>query len=168
MRYRSRSTGPNRATLRAMHNTVADTAAGPAARPPDPQPGWCPPERPDASHLTVRLKTALDVDALGEHLVRTWRRQGGRRRAGPVVELSVVETCGRNPAEREQDARRLLRLEARGCGRGAAGAALRATLVSLDSRDHLLLLATSDAGALLRPLVAELSLAYPLEGHDIG
>jgi hypothetical protein len=149
-----------------MHNVVADTAAGPAARPPEPQAGHRPTERPDAPHLTVRLKTALDIDALGEHLVRTWRAQGGRRRPGPVVELSIVETCGRTPAEREQDAQRLLRLEARGCGRGAAGVPLRATLVSLDRSDHLLLLATSDEGgaALLHPLVTELSLTYPLEG----
>jgi hypothetical protein len=115
-----------------------------------------------AARLALRLHAGVDADRLESELARLWEETGPRRR-GRGVELSVVETCGRNPADRERDAMRLLRLEADRSASGSRTEPLRATLVSLDSADHLLLIAAPAAcgAAVLSGLVAGLSRLYP-------
>jgi hypothetical protein len=134
-----------------------------------PQPGGFP-DRPAeaarngdrAARLALRLHADVDTDLLETELSRLWQAAGPRR-CCCGVELSIVETCGRNPADRERDAMRLLRLEADQSGSGSRKEPLRATLVSLDLTDHLLLLAAPAAcsAAVLSGLVAELSRLYP-------
>jgi hypothetical protein len=153
----------------ALHRAASVEPAGPAGHAagsgaPVPAPAAGASDGAGSAGLTVRLAARIDVDALGEHLVRLWRQQGGGGRAGPVVELSVVETCGRSPAERERDALRVLQAESLEHARAPGTVPLRATLVSLGTHDHLLRLAVpADAAALLGRLVAHLSQAYPLD-----
>lgn len=145
---------------------VPSTIDSQAALPP----GGCP-NRPAAAapigdgtaRLALRLHAGIDTDRLESELARLWQQRAGTRRNGSGVEMSVVETCGRNSIDRERDAMRLLRLEAEQPGTGNRGEPLRATLVSVDSADHLLLLAAPAAcsAAVLCGLVAELARLYP-------
>jgi hypothetical protein len=148
-----------------MRHDVADKLPSPDFHHLDGTSGWTSGGTPEPSSLTVRLRTDVDTDALREHLARLWCEQGGRRRARSGVELSVVETCGRSPGERERDALRLLGLEAASRRDAASGVPLRATLVSVDARDHLLLLAApaEGGGAMLRPILAGLRERYALD-----
>jgi hypothetical protein len=126
-----------------------------------PEPGAAPPA---ACHL-LRLRTGSDADALREQLSRLCRQLPvGGRRATPAIALSVVETCGRNAADRERDALRLLDAEAQAPASAAPRQTLRATLVSIAPDEHLLLLAVAPDTAmrrLLSMLVAELARLYP-------
>ena len=110
-------------------------------------------------HGLVRLGEVPDVDALGEVLSCAWRTATGARRGGARLMLSVVETCGRSGPEREEDALRLLRAES---ATPRARGELRATLVRIDERAHLLLLsAAHDAQAALDELAAMLARRHP-------
>jgi hypothetical protein len=146
------------------HDVAADAPPSPPFRPIDASPGGPQAARTEPSSLTLRLRGDVDADALREQLARLWRERGGRRRAGPGVVLSVVETCGCSPGERERDAMRLLGLEAACDPDAAHGVPLRATLVSVDARDHLLRLgAPARGGAMLRPIVAALRERYQMD-----
>ena len=106
----------------------------------------------------LRLSGAPDARSLGEELERTWIEARGAHRAAAFA-LSLVETCGRTRAERERDARRLLRLEADVPGLASRGR-LRATLVGIDPQDHLLLL--TGAPDVLDAAVERLARRWPV------
>lgn len=112
--------------------------------------------------LALRLSTGIDPERLADDLGRAWRRLGGTRREAARVALSIVETCGRTAHERERDALRVLSDERRAASpRGT----LRATLVSLGSREHLLLLAAAPGATALQALSAiaeDLERLYPI------
>lgn len=93
-----------------------------------------------ATSVAMRL-TGIDADTLAARLVGLWQGAVGDRRPGLRIDVSLVETCGRSGAEREHDARRLLRAEATGVSACACGCAMRATLVRLEPMEHLVLLA---------------------------
>jgi hypothetical protein len=122
----------------------------------------------DASALALRLSAGVDVDRLAEEIGRAWRSAAPARRDAADVALSVVETCGRTPGERERDALRVLRDERRAAGsRGT----LRATLVSLGAREHLLLLAAAPGTTALQALSAiaeDLERLYPVATVALG
>lgn len=134
--------------------------------PPDTAPAPHPDARsaPAAACFILRLRTGADADALGEQLSGLCRQLPGGRRAAPVMALSVVETCGRSPADRERDALRLIDAEARAACPNTLRPTVRATLVSIGPDEHLLLLAVAPVTAmerLLATLVGELSRLYP-------
>jgi hypothetical protein len=118
--------------------------------------------RDDTPALALRLSTGIDPERLAEELGRAWRSLGGTRRDAVGVALSIVETCGRDADERERDALRVLSDECRAANpRGT----LRATLVSLGSREHLLLLAAAPGATALQALsaiVEDLERLYPI------
>jgi hypothetical protein len=118
--------------------------------------------RDDAPSLALRVHAGIDPDRLADELGRVWRDAGGTRREAVGVALSVVETCGRDADERERDALRVLSDERRTASpRGT----LRATLVSLGSREHLLLLAAAPGATALQALSAiaeDLERLYPI------
>jgi hypothetical protein len=122
----------------------------------------------DAPALALRLSAGVDVDRLAEEIARAWRAARPTRRDAADVALSVVETCGRTPGERERDALRVLRDERRAAGpRGT----LRATLVSLGAREHLLLLAAAPGTTALQALSAiaeDLERLYPVATVALG
>jgi hypothetical protein len=110
-------------------------------------------------HGLVRLGEVPDVDAFGERLAAAWRTSTGARRGGARLMLSVVETCGRTGPEREGDALRLLQAES---ATPRTRGELRATLVRVDERVHLLLLtAAHDAQAALDALAEMLARQHP-------
>lgn len=126
--------------------------------------------RDDAAPVRValRLAASIDAEALGDELARLWTERCALRRGAARVELSVVETCGRSPAERERDALRLLDAETRAV---RPAGTLRATLVSLGTRDHLLLLAAAPGALALQALgrtAADLERLYPLAAFALG
>lgn len=123
-------------------------AASPAVRTePVPRAGVFVPQSDPAGHaLALRLHASIDAEQLREQLRRWWQPPTCRRRSTPSVMLSVVETCARSRQDRERDALKLLRLEADAHPRGEPHEGLRATLVSLDATEHLLLLVV-DPGA---------------------
>lgn len=126
----------------------------------------CGPDGADAPRIALRLSGQVDADALCERLAGLWREVLRRPRAASRVELSVVEICGRSSGDREHDALRLLRTET-----PPGAGALRATLVRLGPREHLLMLATGQqaaAGGPLAALAAELALRYPLESVSLA
>jgi hypothetical protein len=90
-----------------------------------------------AASLALRLPEPVDAELLREQIAALWPRGGTRGTRSRRIELSVVETCGRTPDEREHDALRLLRAEADTPGPMGL---LRATLVRLSASEHLLLL----------------------------
>ncbi len=112
--------------------------------------------------LALRIGAGVDADRLSDELGRAWRAAGASRRDAPGVAMSIVETCGRTPAERERDALRLLDEERRAAGPHGT---LRATLVSLGAGDHLLLLAAAPGATVLHALstiAEELGRFYPI------
>ena len=92
-----------------------------------------------ATAVAMRL-TGVDADALAEELVGLWQGAVGRHRPALRVDVSLVETCGRSGAERERDARRLLRAEVDEAAACACGCAMRATLVRLEPLEQMVLL----------------------------
>ena len=116
-----------------------------------------------ASVVALRIRTGVDADRLRDELRRSWRATGRPRHDDAAcVALSIVETCGRTPAERERDALRLLDDERRATGRRGT---LRATLVALGAGEHLLLLAASPGTGAPEPLSAiadDLGRRYPV------
>jgi hypothetical protein len=116
----------------------------------------------DTPALALRLSTGVDPERLADELGRAWRSLGSARREAAGVALSIVETCGRSADERERDALRVLSDERRAASpRGT----LRATLVSLGSREHLLLLAAAPGATALQALAAiaeDLERLYPI------
>jgi hypothetical protein len=151
-----------------MRHEVADGLPSPAFRQTDGAPDWPSVDTPGPSRCTVRLRADVDTDALREQLARLWREHGGRCRARSAVAMSVVETCGRSTGERERDAMRLLGLEAATRCDAGAGLPLRATLVSIEARYHLLQLTApaEGGGAMLRPVLAGLRERYALDTLD--
>jgi hypothetical protein len=140
-----------------------EPVAGRARRPVDP-PGACAPPAP-ATHLALRIAPGPDADALGEQLPRLWRARAAPRRGARRIELSIVETCGRSREERERDALRLLQAEAAGAPWAGERDTLRATLVSVDTDEHLLLLAAGSgavAAGAVAAVVSELARLYPV------
>ncbi len=118
-----------------------------------------------ASRIALRLSAHIDAEALCEQLAVLWRDALRRPRGGSGVELSIVEICGRSRGDRERDAIRLLRTET-----APTACALRATLVSLDPGEHLLMLAAAahpGAVAPLAALVAELGRQYPTQSLSL-
>jgi hypothetical protein len=118
--------------------------------------------------LALRIGAGIDAERLGDELGRAWRASGGARRDAAGVAMSVVETFGRTPVERERDALRLLDDERRAAGLHGT---LRATLVSLGARDHLLLLAAAPGVAAwqaLRTIAEELGRHYPIATIPLG
>jgi hypothetical protein len=115
--------------------------------------GALPPE------LLLRLPQSIDPDTLAAQLAALWRVATGRCPPAVRVEMSVVETCGRTRGERERDARRLLQAER---GPRPRPGSLRATLVSVDAHEHLLLLAAASGTGALTTLVTELERLHPL------
>jgi hypothetical protein len=130
-----------------------------------------------ASHrIALRLQAGVDADLLVAQLRELCTAEPGPAGRTPplgrsrqtAVALSVVETCGRSRAARERDAFRLFETESRECGdlprTDDAREPLRATLVSLDAFDHLLLLNAPLASgrALLETITAGLGLLYPV------
>ncbi len=122
----------------------------------------------DVPALALRLSAGVDVDRLADELGHAWRAARGARRDTAGIALSVVETCGRTPDERERDALRVLRDECHATGpRGT----LRATLVSLGAREHLLLLAAAPGAAALgalRSIAEDLERLYPIATIALG
>jgi hypothetical protein len=116
----------------------------------------------DTPALALRLSTGVDPERLADELGRAWRSLGSARREAAGVALSTVETCGRSAEERERDALRVLSDERRTASpRGT----LRATLVCLGSREHLLLLAAAPGATALQALAAiveDLERLYPI------
>jgi len=109
-------------------------------------------------------RAGVDIDTLGQQLRASWiARTAGVRR--PVrVEVSCVESCAETRQERERDARRLIELESDAHRGGGLAQSLRATLVSLDPGEYLLLLAAPAAAsaATLAGLIDELAKHYRL------
>jgi hypothetical protein len=119
--------------------------------------------------MALRLSATLDPDLLREQLGVCWQASGGRRRDRSTFAMSVVESCARSRQARERDALRLLALEAADAPAFEGRDFLRATLVSLDAAEHLLLLAVAPkecTAALLRHLVDELARRYPVSTID--
>ena len=116
--------------------------------------------------VALRLREPVDAELLREQIAAPWPGRGTRRAAARRIELSVVETCGRTPDERERDALRLLRAEADAAGPMGL---LRATLVRLSASEHLLLL-TAVAGPAegLIALVNELGRLRPVSMLALG
>jgi len=115
--------------------------------------------------LALRLSAPLDPDHLREHLAACWQATGGRRRDRSTFTLSVVESCARSRHARERDALRLLALEAANAPACDDRDRLRATLVSLEASEHLLLLSVAPkacTSALLRSLADELARRWPI------
>lgn len=144
------------------------TSASPSARTDAiSRPAPIPMAPPSAGHtLALRLCAPVDADLLHDQLRRWWQPASCRRRGVPAVVLSVVESCARSRQERERDALRLLGLEAEAGPRRDPRDALRATLVSLDATEHLLLLAVdpgASAAAGLPALSSALAAKYPVE-----
>jgi hypothetical protein len=124
----------------------------------------------------LRLQAGVDVDLLAAQLRELCiTASGPRGQAHPLggrrptaVALSVVETCGRSRAARERDALRLVELESRDAGDlqrcDNPREPLRATLVSVDTFDHLLLLDAPLARgrALLEAITTGLGQLYPV------
>jgi hypothetical protein len=142
-----------------------------------PTPRHHPASAPSVSHrIALRLQAGVDVDLLAAQLRELCTTEpgprgqahalGGRRQT--AVALSVVETCGRSRAARERDALRLVELESRDAGdlqrSDSSREPLRATLVSVDTFDHLLLLDAPLARgrALLEAITTGLGLLYPV------
>ena len=122
----------------------------------------------DGPALALRVSAGVDADRLAEELGRAWRATACARRSAPGIALSVVETCGRTPGERERDAMRLLADE-RHADRPRG--TLRATLVSLGAGDHLLLLAAAPGAtalAALSAIAADLGRLYPVATIALG
>jgi hypothetical protein len=125
----------------ASPSTRGDPPSRAAARPTPPS-NAAPVVRPTAGHaLALRLAGPVDADLLHEQLRRWWQAAVRRRPGAAAVALSRVESCARSRCEREHDALRLLRLEADAGVPGESRDGLRATLVSVDAAEHLLLLA---------------------------
>ncbi|RPH43149.1 MAG: hypothetical protein EHM87_14675 [Burkholderiales bacterium] len=124
------------------------------------------PEGDSASRIALRLSALVDADALCERLAGIWRDALRRPRGASGVELSVVEICGRTRGDRERDALRLLRTET-----APTACALRATLVSLDPHEHLLMLTAAAHPAVVGPLAAlaaELGRQYPTQSISLS
>jgi hypothetical protein len=130
-----------------------------------------------ASHrIALRLQAGVDADLLVEQLRELCTAEpdqsgqapklGRSRQTG--VALSVVETCGRSRAARERDAFRLVEIESRDSAdlqrSDSPREPLRATLVSVDTFDHFLLLDAPLARgrALLEAITIGLGLLYPV------
>jgi len=121
---------------------------------------------PEAACCILRLRTGADADALREQLAGLCRQLPGGGRAAPAIAVSVVETCGRNAADRERDALRLLDAEAHTACMATTRPTLRATLVSIAPGEHLLLLTVAPDAAmerLLARMVGELRRLHPAE-----
>ena len=142
-----------------------------------PTPPHPPALAPSVSHrIALRLQAGVDVDLLAAQLRELCITESGPRgqahplggRRPTAVALSVVETCGRSRAARERDALRLVELESRDAGDlqrcDNPREPLRATLVSVDTFDHLLLLDAPLARgrALLEAITAGLGQLYPV------
>jgi len=130
-----------------------------------------------ASHrIALRLQAGVDADLLAAQLRELCTAEPNRSGQPPplgrsretAVALSVVETCGRSRAERERDAYRLVEIESRDCAdlqrSDSPREPLRATLVSVDTFDHFLLLDSPLARgrALLEAITTGLGLLYPV------
>ncbi len=140
---------------------------------PDRRPASSP---SDSHRIALRLQAGVDADLLAAQLRDLCTaEQGQHGQAQPLggsrptaVALSVVETCGRSRAARERDAFRLFETESRESGdlprTDSAREPLRATLVSVDAFDHLLLLDAPLARgrALLETITTGLGLLYPV------
>jgi hypothetical protein len=142
-----------------------------------PTPPHPPALAPSVSHrIALRLQAGVDVDLLAAQLRELCITESGPRgqahplggRRPTAVALSVVETCGRSRAARERDALRLVELESRDAGDlqrcDNPREPLRATLVSVDTFDHLLLLDAPLARgrALLEAITTGLGQLYPV------
>lgn len=114
--------------------------------------------------LALRVGVSIDLDALTADLRRLWLARSDSNRRQSKVEFSVVEPCAGTRAERERDAMRLLELESAAHRGGGLAMSLRATLVTLDPDDHLLLVAApaSTSTSSLHALVDELAALHPL------
>jgi hypothetical protein len=127
-----------------------------------------------ASHrIALRLQAGVDADLLAAQLRDLCTAESGQaqrlgRSRQTGVALSVVETCGRSRAARERDAFRLVEIESRDCAdlqrSNSPREPLRATLVSVDTFDHFLLLDAPLARgrALLEAITIGLGLLYPV------
>ena len=130
-----------------------------------------------SSHrITLRLQAGVDADLLAAQLRELCTAEpSGLGRVPPLgrsrqtaVALSVVETCGRSRAARERDALRLVELESRDLPdlqrSDSPREPLRATLVSVDTFDHFLLLDAPLARgrALLEAITTGLGQFYPV------
>jgi len=147
-----------------MNSGVLDLRPRPPGR-PNPSAG----ARADTGTIALRLSAALDPDLLQEQLAACWQSSGGRRRDRSTVAMSVVESCARSRQARERDALRLLALEAADAPCPDGRDFLRATLVSLDTAEHLLLLSIAPnecTAARLRYLADELARRYPVSAID--
>jgi len=127
-----------------------------------------------ASHrIALRLQAGVDADLLVAQLRELCTAEPGQaqklgcsRQTG--VALSVVETCGRSRAARERDAFRLVEIESCDWGNlqrsNSSREPLRATLVSVDTYDHFLLLDAPLARgrALLEAITIGLGRLYPV------
>jgi hypothetical protein len=141
---------------------TTSSIARPAPAPPRHAPAG------SAPALALRIGAGVDPDRLGVELRRAWRDAGGTRRDATGVALSIVESCGRTPTERERDALRLLDDERRAAGPHGT---LRATLVGLRPAEHLLLLALAPGAAAPQalPAIAEaLARRYPVATVALG
>lgn len=126
--------------------------------------------------IALRLQAGVDVDLLAAQLRELCSTEPGPRGQAhalggsrqTAVALSVVETCGRSRAARERDALRLVELESRdACDLQRCDSPhepLRATLVSVDTFEHLLLLdmPLARGRALLEAVTTGLGLLYPV------
>jgi hypothetical protein len=119
-------------------STTQSIAVQHGARPA--QAGFLPGPATPARAVAMRL-TGVDADALAAELVGLWQGAVGGHRQALRIDVSLVETCGRSGADRERDARRLLRAEVDEAAACACGCAMRATLVRLEPLEHLVLLA---------------------------
>jgi hypothetical protein len=131
---------------------------------------------PTSHRIALRLQAGVDADLLAAQLRELCTAEpspsgrapplGGSRQT--AVALSVVETCGRSRAARERDALRLVELESRDCDdlqrSDSPREPLRATLVSVDTFDHFLLLDAPLARgrALLEAITTGLGQFYPV------
>lgn len=130
----------------------------------------------DSHRITLRLQAGVDADLLAAQLRELCTAEpSGLGRVPPLgrsrqtaVALSVVETCGRSRAARERDALRLVELESHDRAdlhrSDSPREPLRATLVSVDTFDHFLLLDAPLARgrALLEAITTELGQFYPV------
>ena len=130
----------------------------------------------DSHRITLRLQAGVDADLLAAQLRELCTAEpSGLGRVPPLgrsrqtaVALSVVETCGRSRAARERDALRLVELESRDRPdlqrSDSPREPLRATLVSVDTFDHFLLLDAPLARgrALLEAITTGLGQFYPV------
>jgi hypothetical protein len=130
----------------------------------------------DSHRITLRLQAGVDADLLAAQLRELCTAEpSGLGRVPPLgrsrqtaVALSVVETCGRSRAARERDALRLVELESHDRAdlqrSDSPREPLRATLVSVDTFDHFLLLDAPLARgrALLEAITTGLGRFYPV------